>query len=156
MATKKSNNNSGWKSASLDSGVRALSDPFSISMDELDSLYGYCNAGKGAVGKIDWSTFVENLCNGINRTNTGGNKKRSFEPAVDRLESRLRKILRGAEDKGMNIEDVFEEFDEDGDGEVTAKEFKHTLKKLPPPSMSIFCCTSTFSGIFLSFLIWLA
>ena len=30
----------------------------------------------------------------------------------------------------MNIEDVFDEFDEDGDGKITETEFKHTLKKL--------------------------
>ena len=130
MAAKKKG---GWKSASLDSGVRALTDPFSISMDELDSLYGFCSAGKSATGKIDWSVFVKDICNGTGisgrGTGKGGNKKR-FEPAVDRLESRLRKILRGAEDKGLDIEDVFEEFDEDGDGKITEKEFKHTLKKL--------------------------
>ena len=30
----------------------------------------------------------------------------------------------------MNIEDVFEEFDEDGDGKITETEFKHTSKKI--------------------------
>ena len=117
----------GWKTASLDSGVRALSDPFSISVEELDGLFGYCASGRSSTGKVSWELFIEKICKG---SVSGSSGRKRFEPKVDRLEKRLRKILRGAEDKGMNIEDVFDEFDEDGDGKITETEFKHTLKKL--------------------------
>ena len=54
----------GWKTASLDSGVRALSDPFSISVEELDGLFGYCASGRSSTGKVSWELFIEKICKG--------------------------------------------------------------------------------------------
>ena len=47
------------------------------------------------------------------------------ESKVNKMEDRLRKILKKAKDKGMSLRDAFSEFDRDNRGEVDDEISKH-------------------------------
>jgi Ca2+-binding EF-hand superfamily protein len=109
-----------------DNDVRALSDPFSLSPNELDTLFSHCS---GAHGKIRWDKFVEDILGAKveRKARGGGGEKLGI---LGKLERRMHKILNKAQDSGLNFEEMFAEFDVNGNGRIGHTEFEKALEKL--------------------------